>query len=131
MSSAVVEVNGETLEVSEYGQTVLNGVMDAAFPKAAMIGGFPVALTEVNRKVHSILVELDDGSGIELKSFKDLVSVKLLGARDAWEDATGLLGSARTGEKLGRDGRVIEDANEFGAEVSPGPASPVLSSFVY
>merc|ERR1712150_165709 len=57
----------------------------------------------------------------------DIVGVIVDLPKDKLMDAVGLMGSVKTGEKLGRDGvTVFEDMNDFGQEWQVGASDPIL-----
>jgi len=118
VSSAAVSLNGQVMEFSSYGVVSQDGVFetdDTQLP--ATFGGAPLRLMASDKKTHTYMIELADGSGLEVKSYKDMVGIKVIGDRKVWADSRGVMGSAKTGEKLGRDGvTVIEDNNMFGME---------------
>lgn len=118
VSSAAVELNGEVMEFGSWGSVIRNGMFetdDEELPKT--FGGYDLVKEVSNKKTHSYLITLSDGFALEIKSYKDMVGVKMLGSRGAFADSTGLMGSAVTGQKLARDGvTVLDDANEFGQE---------------
>jgi len=118
VSEAAVSLNGHVMEFASYGVVSQDGVFetdDTELP--ATLGGAPLRLMSSTKKTHTYMIELDDGSGLEVKSYKDMVGVKVIGDRKAYADSRGLMGSAKTGEKLGRDGvTVFEDEKKFGME---------------
>lgn len=132
VSSAVLELNGETFELGSWGAAILNGVlMSNANDFKETIGGYPIELEVHDAKTTTYVIQLKDGSAIEMKSFKDMVGVKLLGSVTAWSDSIGLMGNALTGQKLARDGKtVIEDINAFGQEWQVGADEKVLFAAV-
>jgi len=130
ISSAVLRIKDQMIEVGGYGSVIINGVYitdDGVF-SGATVGGFPIKVQKSNKKTHTYRIALNDSNWIELKSFKDLVGVKFNLPDEGVQGSRGLMGSVETGEKLGRDGKtVFADVNEFGQEwqVRPGE-DPVL-----
>lgn len=118
VSSAAVSLNGQVMEFSSYGVVSQDGVFEADDTQLpATFGGAALHLMASSKKTHTYMIELADGSGLEVKSYKDMVGVKVIGDRKVWADSRGVMGSAKTGEKLGRDGvTIIEDNNMFGME---------------
>lgn len=75
IESAVLKIGDETFEVASFGTYVLNGVSHADMP--AEISGFPIVHKNPSEKVHVFEIQLDENEKIVLKTFKDMVSVKL------------------------------------------------------
>jgi hypothetical protein len=116
IESAVVKIGDETLEVASFGLYFLNGISHADMPNE--ISGFPIVYKNPTEKVHVFEIQLDENEKIVLKTFKDMVSVKLDEA-DAkrFHGSYGMLGDYETGKMVARDGiTVIEDPNAFAAE---------------
>ena len=88
---------------------IVNGVSisnDMQIPSS--IGGYPLNLLTSDEKTHSYDIIFDEyGTAIQVKSFKDMVGVMLMGSKTAWSDSIGLMGNALTGEKLARDERLL------------------------
>ena len=82
------------------------------------LGGFPVAINPRNNKYTIDLGSKYPGQTIEIKTFKEFVGVKIIGANeDSFGDAVGITGNFKTGKTLARDGRtVLNDFNELGLE---------------
>ncbi|CAB9504651.1 unknown protein [Seminavis robusta] len=123
ISTAAIRIGNETLEVTGFGEYVLNGVNDAKLPNT--ISGYPVSHTQVNDKKHVFGIEVGDGSVIEVDTMKDMVSVDIVPVDGffgpemrAWlGNSTGLMGSLDNVYMLARDGvSTFEDPNAMGQE---------------
>ena len=119
ISSAAIKLNDDVFEFGSWGQVIANGVYlstDSELP--ATFGGHPMTLTRSNKKDHIYTIDFGDNTGLEVKTFKEMVAVRVLGTSDNFMDARGLMGSPTNGgEKVGRDGAVwTKDLNAFGQE---------------
>ncbi|CAB9518248.1 expressed unknown protein [Seminavis robusta] len=115
IESAAVQIGDSVLEVGEYGNYMLDGVSNAELEK--MDDKYPVTHKKVNSKQHIFTVELGEGKQIIIQSFKDLVSVKTVGASpEEYRGSQGLLGEFGTGKWMSRNGTVMADADAFGNE---------------
>ena len=82
------------------------------------LGGFPVV---INPRNNVYTIDLDSayaGVKIEIKTFKEFVSVKIIGAtNESFGNAVGIIGDFNTGKTLARDGStVLDDFNDLGLE---------------
>jgi hypothetical protein len=92
---AALRIGTHVLEVTSRGIYYLNGLLGADMPNR--ISGFLIAHSQPNENQH----------GFDIKTYKDLVSV----------DVVGLMGTLKKGHMLGRDGdTVLSDHNAFGQE---------------
>jgi hypothetical protein len=71
-------------------------------------------------------VVLSDASTIKFKVIKNFLSVAVSGHEDDFGESVGLLGDYYTGDALGRDGREVEDFNEYGMEWQVTADEPML-----
>ena len=127
IESAVVKIGDSTLEVSSYGSYILDGVSAAEMP--AKIAGFTVEHSNDSKHVHIFEIKLGLDESIVVKTFKDMVSVKLEGA-DSWRfhGSKGMLGSFdKNGLMLGHDDvTVFDDPNAFAREWQIKSDEPML-----
>ncbi|CAJ1928745.1 unnamed protein product [Cylindrotheca closterium] len=84
----------------------------------ADLGGFPVTISPRNDKY---IIDLDSaypGQMIEIKTYKEFVGVKIIGAtEESFGNAVGITGDFNTGNTYARDGNtVLNDFNELGME---------------
>jgi hypothetical protein len=116
ISSAALRIGTDVLEVESKGVYYKNGVLGPAMPNK--ISGFPVAHTQPNENQHAFNVDLGDGESINIKTYKDFVSVMVDGAQSKdFGDSVGLMGALERGLMLARDGNtVLADHNAFGQE---------------
>lgn len=129
VESAVLSINGETIEVGDYGSVIVNGVYNADDRELpATVGGYPLELEVSNKKTHAYRILLGDDKYIQLKSFKFMVGVSIDLPREHLLDSSGILGSLKHhGQKLGRDGATLfTDPIEFGQEWIVQESDPVL-----
>lgn len=75
-------------------------------------------------KIYTVV--LTDLSVINFKVIKNFISVSVSGHGHDFGQSVGLLGDYYTGEALGRDGRVMEDFEEFGMEWQVAQSEPML-----
>jgi von Willebrand factor type D domain len=84
---------------------------------ANKIGDFNVDYKRTSSKQREMTLDLGEGLTINIKSYKTMVGVTIVGGSKVdFEKSVGLTGEFGTGRKIGRDGRVITDPNEFGQE---------------
>lgn len=115
---AAVQIGEDILEVSSFGECILDGVSAADMPN--IIAGFTVQHSEPSKNVHlfEIVLDQDKDEKIVIKTFKDMVSVKLHGASPTrFHGSQGMLGSYdNNGLMMARDGAtILNDPNEFAA----------------
>jgi len=82
------------------------------------LGGYPVTISPRNNKYTIDLDSKYPGQKIEIKTFKEFVSVKIIGAtEESFGNAVGITGDFKTGNTYARDGStVLNDFNELGME---------------
>lgn len=138
IEAAAIKIGEDILEVSGWGDYMLNGVATAKLP--ATIGGFTITYEMINKKKHQFDIEYDDGSLIRVRTVKDLVNVEMIEAKNL-HDSTGLMGQFVTGKLLARDGvtnmgldheafgmewQVKQDELKLFDEVDRFPQAPVI-----
>jgi len=122
IQSAAVMIGDDILEVSSYGDYLLNGDVDLPIK----IGAEKYSLTKVAKNENAVAfnIEVSENDHIQVKAFKDLVSVRFVGAEEKqFCDVVGIMGNFQNGTRLSRDGlSVVEDDNAFGQDwmVRPG-----------
>ena len=116
IESAVLQIGNEALEVSSFGDYILSGVSHAELP--GTISGFPITHSQPSNNVHIFEIAVGDEDTEEtivLKSFKDMMSVKIDGATEAtFRESKGMMGAFDKdggAEMLARDGVTILDGN--------------------
>lgn len=126
IQNAVVKIGDETFEVASFGEYFLNGVSSAQMP--GTIAGFQVNHTLASKKVHVFEIQVSADEKIVLKTFKDMVSVKIVDANaDRFQGSQGMMGEFGTGKMLGRDGKtIVEDPVDFAAEWQVHKDEPLL-----
>lgn len=129
ISSAAIKINDDIFEFGSWGQVIANGVYladDTDLPTT--FGGHPMTLTRSNKNDHIYSIDLGDETGLEVKTYKEMVAVRVLGSSEKFMDAKGLMGSpSANGEKVGRDGAVwTDDLNSFGQEWQVTVEEPTL-----
>ena len=119
IETAALRIGNDVLEVSGWGEYILNGVESADLPYQ-LDGGYRVEHVEdvMKPNVHFFYVHLDQNKTILIQTFKDLVSVKLDAATAKhFGESAGLMGQFGSGAMLARDGEtVVEDPIVFGQE---------------
>lgn len=119
IESAAIKIGEETLEVSSFGEYFLNGVSYA--DKSDMtISGFPIAYSQPTANTHVFEIQLGEGEKVILKSFKDMVSVKVDAAGSKrFQGSLGMMGSFDdNGTLVARNGTTVmnDDPNALAAE---------------
>jgi len=115
---------GDILEVSSFGQYMVNGVSNAMLPLQLADNKFSLTRTRISDKQESFEIQMGDGNnskeGIVISTFKDMVAIKLLNATQSnFGNSTGLMGNFDTGAMLGRDGSTVfglDNVAAFGQE---------------
>lgn len=130
ISSAVIRIGEDTLEVSSWGEYSINGVSqwrDDGDGGSMNLAGFPLVYQQINEKQSKFELVLGNDEKIEISSFKDLVSVTIKhGTTERFGDSVGLMGSF-DGKLLARDGVTeMEDMNAFGQEWQVRQDEPML-----
>lgn len=121
IEAAAIEINGETMEIGDYGSIIVNGVYNADDREIpATVGGYPLELERSDKKTHTYRIHINRSLQhyIELKSFTFMVGVNVHLPNKDMEGATGIFGSAkRGGDKIGRDGVTnFTDLDAYGKE---------------
>jgi len=82
------------------------------------IAGYPISISPRNNKYTIDLDKDYPGQKIEIKTFKEFVSVKIIGATaESFGNSTGIMGDFQTGNTYARDGNtVLNGFNELGLE---------------
>ena len=112
IKTAVIQIGTDRLEIfnQDAADHVYNGVQGA--PLSTM-GGGKYAVTYAKP---FYTIDLGSGQTIVIKNRK-LISVSINNPQEhTFGNAVGLLGDFTTGNKLSRDGQIIEDWNDFGSE---------------
>jgi hypothetical protein len=116
ISSAVLRIGTDVLEVASQGAYYLNGVAGADLP--AEFSGFQFSHTQPADQQHVFDVYLGGRERIKIKTFKDFVSVLIeQGQHENFGDSVGLMGDFEMGQMIARDGEtVLDDPNAYGQE---------------
>jgi hypothetical protein len=115
ISSAVLRIGEDILEVGSQGVYFLNGVANADLPSE--FSGFEFSHTQPIKHQNVFEVHLVGRQRIKVKTYKDFVAVAIeQGTLETFKDSVGLMGD-REGNMRARDGTtIIEDPNAFGQE---------------
>lgn len=124
ISSVSAKIGHDVLEVTKRGNFVANYKAHAPLPKT--LGGHPVTYTKAQNvkhaKFHVFDIDLDQGQGISIRSFRaqKILAVKVDGfSPEDFGDSVGLMGSFPHGDMVARNGTMsmtVEQANAFGKE---------------
>jgi cysteine-rich repeat protein len=116
ISSATLRIGTDILEVESQGVYYLNGVLGAEVPDK--FSGFEFFHTQPTDKQHVFAVHLGGGEIINVKTYKDFVSILIeKGESKNFGESVGLMGDFGKGRMLARDGQtILDDANAFGQE---------------
>jgi hypothetical protein len=124
-----VQIGNDVLEMKGGDAEIywINGVEHDA-TSVSSISGFPMDYRRVNSKQRLLVIHLPDDQSIEIRTYKEFVSVNVHGATSAdFGNATGLVGDFRSGRKLGRDDvGDIDDPIAFGQEWQVHPDEPQI-----
>ena len=120
IESAGVKIGEDVLEVSSYGQFVINGIANVE-SMPLMLGDYPVSHTQPRKHTHIFSIDVGNEKSIVIKVYKDLVYVNInvhTGGHTAeFHDGYGMLGSWFNGTRYARDGvTILMDDNEYGQE---------------
>jgi hypothetical protein len=126
ISSAVLRIGTDVLEVASKGAYYINGILGADLPSD--FGGFAFFHTQPSGKQSVFEVHLGGRERIKIKTYKDFVSVLFEQSQQAhFADSVGLMGAFGTGHMIARDGETImTDVNAFGQEWQVLDSEPKL-----
>ena len=121
IKAAVIRIGNDILEVegspdtNEGGRYWINYELSGDLTD---LGGFPVTMNPNKTKYTIDLGSSYPGQTIEIKTFKEFVGVKIVGATKAsFGNAVGIMGDFATGNTYARDGTtVLQDFRELGME---------------
>jgi hypothetical protein len=126
ISSAVLRIGTDVLEVESQGVYYLNGVLNAELP--SKFSGFEFLHTKPTDKQHVFEVHVGGRERVKLKTYKDFVSVLIeQGLSKHFSKSVGLMGYFRKGRRYARDGQtVLDDMDAFGQEWQVMDTEPTL-----
>ena len=120
IESTAIKIGDSILEVSSYGQYILDGISNAEMPNA--LSGYDVVHTSHRKDQDLFLIDLGADLQLVVKVYKDLVNVDFDistggDANSMFRGTVGLMGNWLNGTHYARDGvSVLEDSGEFGQE---------------
>ena len=105
---------------------MLNSISNADLP--ALVGPFTVEHTQKSEKEHLFHIQIHEKQHIEIKAFKDWVSIKVDGAtKRNFGSSKGLMGEFSTGCMFARDNStILQDPIQFGNEWQVLESEPKL-----
>jgi hypothetical protein len=123
ISTAAVKLGEDILEVSgdtERATYWVNGVEGEDMTEDTLLSetlaGYPVKYRVLDEENRDFLIHLGQNGTIALTTWNGYVGVDIYDAKeDNFESSVGLLGNYK-GERVGRDGRLIQNFNDFGQE---------------
>jgi hypothetical protein len=133
IESAALRIGDDILEVSSFGEYILNGVDSATRPNT--MSGFVVSHEQPDAKQHSFVVDLTDGNVVKLSAFKDIVSIKIGTKKGPYgprfihwfANSSGMMGSFVDGQWLAQNGQTsLTDPMAFGQEWQVRDVDPQL-----
>jgi parallel beta-helix repeat protein len=126
ISSAVLRIGADVLEVQSQGVYYLNGAAKVELPSE--FSGFEFLHTQPTDKQHVFEVHMGGRERIKLKTYKDFVSVVIeQGLSKHFGKSVGLMGDFGMGHMIARDGKtVLDDPNAFGQEWQVLDTEPTL-----
>lgn len=123
IEAVAIQIGDDLLEVGSWGESFYNGVgnsggEDVDMPNHQMADRYSVTHTMATKKRHIFEVDLLNGQKIIVTTHKDMVNVKMDGAKHGeFKNSVGLLGKFGTGLLLGRNGTDMEDDHDsFGQD---------------
>jgi hypothetical protein len=123
VEAAAIRIGDDVLEVSSYGEYMFNGVENADLKNAKFMGEYEIEhqIMDAQHHVFRVFTGVDlvgRSEAIQIKTFKDLVAVKMESAfSQTFATSTGMMGDFAQGRMFARDGKtLIEDPIEFGME---------------
>ena len=120
IEAAAIRIGDNVLEVASFGDYAWNGISAADMNDVDDdLTGIKIVHSNPNPKTHQFDIMIGPKTNITIGTFKDLVSVKFVGASmDLFGDGVGLMGAFVDGAMLGRDGITLmeDDINAFGQE---------------
>jgi hypothetical protein len=130
ISSAVLRIGSDVLEVESQGVYYFTGVAGADLPSE--FGGFEFLHTQPTDKQHVFKVHLGGRERVKIKTYKEFVSVLFEQAQlRHFGESVGLMGDFGMGRMLSRDGKtIIDDTNAFGQEWQVLDSEPMFSRTV-
>jgi len=125
ISDIAVRIGDDILEVGSKAVYWLDGIAGAELPST--VGGFPLELIHYGIRRHKFVVDLGLYGQIVIKVFSDFLAVEINDAHsDGFGDSVGLMGKFTDGNLVSRDGRIMEDLNEFGMNWQVRDTEPKL-----
>lgn len=132
IETTAIKIGSDVLEIGSWGEYFLNGVDFSADKNPEepikLASLYPVSHTEVNKKRHIYEIDLlEKGEKIVVTTHKDVVAVQMVGATARnFKNSRGILGEFGSGNRLDRNGTVVEDDNMFGNEWQVQSDEPML-----
>ena len=117
IEAAAVKIGDDVLEVTGYGEYMVNGVDSAELPLT--LGGLDIEYEPISKKKHKFEIPFSDQSSIRITTVKDLVNVQMVNASGTeFDQSVGLMGRFGSNKLLGRDGvtNYFGKPDEFGME---------------
>lgn len=103
VETAAIKIGNDVLEVSSFGDYFLNGVEGAKMPNS--LSGFRVTQAVPEANIHTMEIAIAGNETISVRSFKDMVSVKIHEAHSGrFVGSGGMMGDFLTGDVYSRDG---------------------------
>jgi len=133
IESVAVKLGDDVFEFSSFGNIHYNGVESAKVDGVKMAGLFLIEQTKNDKKHQAYTINIRGKESIEVSSFKDMVSVKVMHATEKTFGTTvGLMGDFQEGKLTSRDGKRVysikdqEEMNAFGQEWQIRASEPNL-----
>jgi len=134
IKSAAIRIGNDILEVTgsvdgESGDAKLHYWNNFEYlGELTDLSGFPVSINPSRNKYTIDLDSAYPGLKIVISSYKEFVSVKIIGAsEDSFGNSFGIIGDFKTGKTLARDGVTeVDDFNKLGLEWQLGPSDDLL-----
>lgn len=128
IQAAALKIGESILEVSSWGNYMVDGVQNAQLPRS-LAGLYEVTHTHLSDKEHRFEVKLNTTETIVFTVFKDMVSIKLENPTTAsFGNSRGLLGTFGHGLRVARNGTTFpsNDPNGFAGEWQVKDTDPML-----
>lgn len=139
---AVIRIGGDTLEVKggehsaessasywvngELGQ--LPAETTGYTELGETISDYKIEFKNVSARQKNFRVKLGNGDSISIQTFRDFirVDVKRNGTSNSFDGSVGLMGQYPSGSKVDREGKLVDDTDEFGKEWQVRRTEPQL-----
>ena len=128
IEGVAIKIGDKILEVSSYGDYLLNGIVGADMPNKLSDSVVNYYKHSNHEHIFQVILSEQYNTTIEVSSFKSMLSIKFMNATEVhFGKSAGLMGEFGTGKKYARDGvTVLKDMDMFGQEWQVLDSEPKL-----